>query len=197
MNSAAIPNFVKYKGSLDTAVHYTDKEGEHILITSEDFKLDSAEMVITSADNKDSSVSKTETKSANLYAYNYIISGKTAKLLWQMHDFVDSCDFDITAGYLPGTFAITDLDKNGIAEVWLMYKVDCASDVSPVPMKIIMHEGAQKYAMRGGTRVKVNATEYTGGKYIFDEAFSKAPEVFKQHARLLWSKNLMEHFQEQ
>jgi len=179
LDSAQVPRNAKYAGFLDTAVRYTDKEGVHIVITSENFddKVD-----------KDSD----EFRSADLYAYDYLIIGKTAKLEWQMHDFVEPCQEDVEAAFLPRTFAITDMNKNGIAEVWLMYKTACSGDVSPRTMKIIMHEGAVKYAVRGSNRVRVNATDYVGGAYKFDEAFNALPEIFKEHARQLWKKHLLE-----
>lgn len=199
LDSASVPKFAKYKGSIDTAVRYWDKDGEHILIASYYEKDDTTELVMEKADGKgdSTSVGSSDTRSAYLYAYNYLVTGKTAKLLWQMKDFVEECGEDVTAYYLPATFAVTDLDHNGQAEVWLMYKLNCAGDVSPVTMKVIMHQGAQKYAMRGDTKVVISGRNYGGGTYSFDDAFNKAPEIFKEHARLLWKKNLMEHFQQQ
>jgi hypothetical protein len=179
LDSAHVPKFAKYKGYLDTAVRYTDKEGDHILITSENFD-----------DNFDKDSS--EFRSADLYAYNYLVNGNAAKLEWQIHDLVEPCGEDVEAAFLPHTLAITDMNKNGIAEVWLMYKIACSGDVSPRTQKIIMHEGVIKYAVRGTNKVKVSATEYFGGSYTFDPAFNSLPDVFKNYARQLWKKNLME-----
>jgi len=61
-------------------------------------------------------------------------------------------------------------------------------------MKIIMHEGNKKYAIRGESKVKVSEKEYDGGRYIMDDSFKVAPDVFKQYAIQLWKKNIMEKF---
>ncbi len=46
-----------------------------------------------------------------------------------------------------------------------MYKTVCHVDVSPCAMKIIMHQGKQKFAIRGRNKVKVSETETEGGEY--------------------------------
>ena len=96
---------------------------------------------------------------------------------------------------MPKSFAVTDLNKDGKAEVWLMYTTACTGDVSPPDMKIIMHEGVKKYAVRGTKKVKVSNKDFEGGKYTFDEAFKTGPEAFRQYAADMWKKNLMQVWQ--
>ncbi|HEY9195178.1 MAG TPA: hypothetical protein VIM77_02900, partial [Mucilaginibacter sp.] len=104
------------------------------------------------------------------------------------------CPVEITAKYISKTFAVTDLDKNGEAEVWLMYATTCRGDVSPANLKIIMHEADKKYAMRGTSRSPVTDKDWMGGEYTFDEAFKSSPQVFKQYAKVLWKQNFTEPF---
>ncbi|QEC61443.1 hypothetical protein FRZ54_02205 [Mucilaginibacter ginsenosidivorans] len=59
-------------------------------------------------------------------------------------------------------------------------------------MKIIMHEGNKKYAVRGTSKIKISDKDYSGGEYTMDEALKTGPPVFKQYALLLWEKNLLE-----
>jgi hypothetical protein len=94
--------------------------------------------------------------------------------------------------FVAKTFAVTDLNNNGKAEVWMMYKNSCHGDVSPVPIKIIMYENNKKFAVRGTTKVQVSATDYMGGGFSFDEAFKNAPAIFKQYAEKLWKQNKIE-----
>jgi hypothetical protein len=181
LDTTQIPKNIKYKGGIDTAVKFTDRDGEHVILTTEDSD--------AGADDRLSGI--------YVYARCYqIIDGKW-KLTWQMRDFVNECEFDVGGGFLPKTFAITDLNHDGKAEVWLMYDLACRSDVSPSDLKIIMHEGDKKYAMRGGSRVKVNATDYYGGDYKFDAAFENGPQAFRQYAQALWAKNRNEGFDEE
>lgn len=176
-----IPATIKYNGHLINAVKYTDNEGQHLVITTE--------TGITPTKNSDSG----DGRDAALYAYSYTIgSNNQFKLSWQTYDFIKDCPVDLEAQYVPNSFAVTDLNKDGKAETWLMYTTVCHGDVSPSDMKIIMHEGIKKYAVRGTKKVKVSDKDFEGGKYTFDEAFKTGPEAFRQYAADLWKKNLMQ-----
>ena len=180
LDKKSIPKSIVYKGHIINAVQYTDSEGEHLMITTE------------TGNMKDKGDGNDDFLKADLYAYNYLIKGNRQTLSWQMHDFTIACSLDTKAKYVPNTFAITDLNKDGTAEVWLMYSTACRGDVSPANMKIIMHEGTKKYAIRGSSRVKVTDKDYAGGEYTLDEVFKTGPTIFKQYALALWKKNLME-----
>jgi len=174
-----LPKSIHYKGAIDTAVKYTDTDGEHIIITSE-------------GDTYEKNYEGDRLNGIYLYAYCYKLSGGKWKLSWQMQDDTGECEEDVSGGYLPKTFAVTDLNNDGQAEVWLMYQLACRGGVDPSAMKVIMHQGNQKYAMRGETRIVMGGKEYAGGEYKFDEAFKKGPEAFRQQAKGLWKDNLVE-----
>jgi hypothetical protein len=175
-----IPATIKYTGQVINAVKYTDSEGQHLVITTE--------TGITATKNSDSG----DGRDAALYAYSYTIgSNNQFKLSWQTYDFIKDCPVDLEAQYVPNTFAVTDLNKDGKAEVWLMYTTACRGDVSPPDMKIIMHEGAKKYAIRGTKKVRISDKAFDGGKYTFDDAFKGGAEMFRQYAMDMWKKNLM------
>lgn len=180
LDKKSIPKSIVYKGHIINAVQYTDSEGEHLMITTETGNI------------QDKGDETNGFLKADLYAYNYLIKGNQQTLTWQMHDFTITCPVDTKAQYIPNTFAVTDLNKDGKAEVWLMYLTACRGDVSPASMKIIMHEGVKKYAVRGSNRVKITDKDYGGGEYTLDEAFKTGPVIFKQYALALWKKNLME-----
>jgi hypothetical protein len=183
LSKADIPKAITYKGHIIDAVKYTDKTGDHIVITTE-----TGETKTKNSENSDG-------RNAALYAYHYNITGADQfKLSWQTYDFIADCPFDITANYVPGTFTVTDADNNGIAEVWLVYRTVCRSDVSPSDMKIIMHEGDKKYAVRGTNKVKISGKDYGGGTYTFDAAFKAAPPAFRKYAADTWQKNIMDTF---
>lgn len=180
LHAKDIPKNMPYKGVLQEALQYTDKEGTHVVITTEQ----------TGEKNDDGQ----ELRTAELYAYSYLKNGNAAVLSWKLYDFADPCEEDIEATYKDNSY-ITDLNNNGVAEVWLTYIEACKGDVSPSEMKVIMHEGTKKFAMRGTTRVKINATEHMGGEYKFDDVFKAAPQSFRDYALKLWKKNVKEdHF---
>ena len=172
-----IPKSIKFDGTFKEAVQYKDKEGEHLVLTSEGGE------------------QKGDDRTKFVYGYCYLKNGDHLALQWKLYDLSGTCAEDVEAQFLPKTLAVTDLNKDGVAEVWLMYLAACKGDVSPSNLKIIMHEGSKKYAVRGTTRVKVNATEYNGGDFSFDEAFKQSLKVFRDYAHALWQKNVNEtHF---
>ena len=174
-----LPKAVKYKGKLLDAFQYTDSLGDNIIVRSE------TGIFQTKAD-VDSG-----TNSADLFAYHYILKNDSVHLLWRVTDFVKACELDITCNFITDSFFVTDLDKDSIAEVWLLYQTSCRGDVSPNNMKIIMYEGQKKYAMKGLQKIRVSPTEILGGKYVMDSAFITGDPLFKNYAKALWKKHEM------
>lgn len=110
------------------------------------------------------------------------INGQKA---WSMSDGIDECMFDLV--YKARKPEITDLDGDGIKEVWLIYYQTCVSDVSPAQMKILVYERKEgethKYALRGET---YNKFEKIGGEFKAD--FKGADPALLEHAKKLWNK---------
>lgn len=190
IDSTQFLSSIKYEGFIKNAVRWKDNLGDNIVITTE-----------TGYDiNKKFKHEFDDSSDAELFAYHYIISGNDAKQTWKVYDYISDCPVDLVASFVKNTFKITDLNQNGIAEIWLMYKTVCHGDVSPSDMKIIMYEGNQKYAMRGENKVQVGVDdkgkkEFEGGEFKFDENFKKAPKVFKDYAQKLWNANLIEKWE--
>jgi hypothetical protein len=180
-DSASLPKGIVFKGHIVNTASWVDSLGENVVILTE-----TGEYQSTTIKNDDSY------RDAALYAYHYLIQKDSVKLLWRVYDFTKECPVDLYANFIKNTFAVTDLNHNGKAEIWLMYKTVCHGDVSPSTMKIIMYEGDQKFAVRGMNKVRPSANEFVGGEYSFDDAFKTGPEVFRQYAQQLWQKNIME-----
>ena len=175
-----LPKTIQYKGNIVQTAQWTDSLGNNTILLTE-----------TGIHDVDSNGNR----GAALYAMHYLNKNDTAQLVWKMYDFIDDCPVDIVATFVKNGFAVTDLNHNGIAEVWMMYRVTCQGDVSPVPMKIIMYEGKQKYAARGSAKVKISASQFMGGDYELDDAFKNAPAAFKKYADELWQKHKLEAWQ--
>ena len=167
-----LPQDVKFEGRFKQALRWKDKLGDNLLVISE------------------TGIYGSERRHAEIFAFHFL-RGETLKLNWNMHDFEKDCPVDVEAEFLEDAIDITDLDGDGISEIWLIYKKACRGDVSPSEMKIIMHEGLKKYAMRGENKVKVSQTESIGGKYRFDDAFNQAP-AFKKFALQKWNENILQ-----
>lgn len=175
----AVPANLRHAGKVKQALRYTDRTGTYYVLTTE-----TGPVPATNPDDG---------KRADLYAYHYQLPATgTPTLSWQVHDFVPDCPLDLEAQFLPGSLTVTDLDQNGAAEVWVVYRTTCRGDVSPSTQKIIMREGLKKYAVRGNSRIQVGAKQYDGGDYQFDAAFKAAPAAFRQQALKLWQRYVSE-----
>ena len=191
IDSTQFPKPIKYEGFVKNAVRWKDKQGDNIAFTTETGYHFNKKFVHDSEYSTD----------AELFAYHYIISGNEAKPNWKIYDYISDCPVDIAASFVKNAFSVTDLDHNGIAEIWVMYKTACHGDVSPLNMKIIMYEGKNKYAMRGENKVQIGTLEngekeFIGGEFKLDENFKNGPKVFKEFAEKLWSDNLIETWEE-
>lgn len=173
-----VPKFIKYKGKLKNVITWEDTEGKHFIVI--------CETGIYLPDN-----SEDNGASAEIFAYHYLNKNSTSKKVWQVYDFIKECPVEIEAKFIKNTLHITDLDNDGIKEIWLMYRKVCHGDVSPLEMKIIMYEGSQKYAMRGHNKVQVSKNEYLGGNYKYDNKFINAPDSFKKFSQKMWNENIL------
>jgi hypothetical protein len=112
------------------------------------------------------------------------------KPVWEAKDFVLDCRFDLTLDLLAKSIEVTDLDQNGEAEVSFAYTRGCRSDVSPLELKLLLYQGATKYALRGTTKVTVGkdakgAASVMGGELEAD--FDGAPPALLDHTKTRWA----------
>lgn len=181
-----IPAEIRFEGKIKNAVKWTDQLGENMVITTETGIYESTKFK-----------HENDGGDAELFAYHFKKTNGVFRQTWKVYDFICDCPVDIVAQYIDNMFQITDLNENGIAETWLMYKTVCHGDVSPSDMKIVMYEGKQKYTIRGENRVMDGIDDngkkmYTGGEYTIDKAFAKGPSIFLEFAKKMWSKNIIE-----
>lgn len=174
-----LPQNLSFKGLLKDAYRWSDKHGQHLTLITETGELPSSKQEYE------------DFRNAELFAYDYLVQKDSIKQVWKLHDFVKDCPVDLNVHFINNTFQITDLNKDGIGEIWVMYNVACYGDVSPLEMKIIMYQGLQKYAMRGRSKVEFSKYETEGGEYKFDITFLNGPNEFKEFAKKMWSNNVL------
>jgi hypothetical protein len=181
-----LPKGIKYEGKIKTAVRWVDSLGDNIAILTETGIYQSRKFK-----------HENDGGDAELYAYHFIVKDDSAFQTWRVYDFIYDCPVDIEVKFIKNSFQVTDLNKDGISEIWIMYKTVCHGDVSPCDMKIIMYQGQQKFAIRGQNKVFGGTDEkgenlYIGGDYKYDKAFAVGPEEFLVFAKKLWNKNIMQ-----
>lgn len=167
-----VPADLRDENNLTAAVSWIDKLGENLI-------------VVTTTDEK---TVNEDNRIKEFFVYHYLIKENSNEVLWKTYDFIKDCPFDITLEFIDSSLTVTDLDDDDIAETSFMYKLSCRSDVSPDEMKLIMHEGQDKYAIRGEMMLKINDEEQGKGKMDIDISFKKAPEFFRNYAVKQWNK---------
>jgi hypothetical protein len=175
--AGAFPRELKVTGKPFAVARWTDKLGLNVAVL--------AETPHVETDGPDSQW---------LHGYHFVRQGTGPwKQLWKTTDGVSACEFDLTLDVRPRALSVTDLDRDGIAETGYAYVASCGSDVSPDPLKVILHEGDKKFALRGTTRVQVSADDngkpqFEGGDRKPDPALAAAPPAFQAHAQKLFDQ---------
>lgn len=159
------------KGNLVDGLSWQDAEGENrVLFTANPVQMN-----------------KGGQQGGAVYVYCFIKNGTGWKKKWEVKDRIDACEVDATCEFLPNSFTVTDNDANNLGEVCFLYKLSCKGDASPDDKKLIMYEGANKYAIRGSTILEYNGSKEGGDKKI-DPSFTKAAKPLLDFANSQWEK---------
>lgn len=110
---------------------------------------------------------------------------KDPKLLQEIIDYEKDCPVDNQLGLIEDAFEVTDLDGNGFAEIFFMYKTGCTRDVNPSGLKLLVLQNGSKATIRGRTIIKGFNEPYVKQP---DAAFKQLSGVIQQHANALWIK---------
>jgi hypothetical protein len=162
-------------GAQRRQLRFTDRSGEHVVT----FAL-SKERQTKDGD---------ETIRSRELTITHLL-GKTE--VFKARDFVQACAFDLSLEVVEGSIQLTDLDEDGEPEVSFVYALGCRSDVSPRTAKLLLYEGATKYALRGQTVEQVGENEFAGGAFEADPAFKTGPKAFLSFATSQWKKHVGE-----
>jgi hypothetical protein len=181
------PVGIFFKGDLYAAYKWHDKQGENIIIFTEDYD-DSYDF------GNSSGTFISLRSSAEIYVYKYIKKNGKYTLDWKFKDGKVKCVSDVEAVFINNTFRLTDLNKDGKSEVWFMYKKRCSSDHGPADMRLVLYMDKQKLETIGTNKITLGE-ETVGGEYKFDMYFIAAPLVIKRYAKELWQSNIWDKFE--
>jgi hypothetical protein len=164
---AQVPPGVAVAGRVEAARQWSDRTGENLLLLTRTPE--------TTAPDPDGDGDVL--RSREMHAYHYVRQGAGYRLLWQTVDFVRDCELDLLLQIVPGSVQVTDVDGDGVAETSYAYLLTCTSDVSPLEMKLILHEGAAKYAIRGTTDLRPMDPRYPAPEMRVDPALQREPTL--------------------
>lgn len=175
VDAGQLPAGAARRGNVVGARRWTDALGENLIILTRTDPVESCTDDFCGWDQE-------------LYAYHYVQRDTGLALLWRTTDFIRECDLDMTVRMGHQTLEITDLDDDGTAETTFLYILACRGDVSPAEMKLIMHEGAEKYAIRGTMDDHPRMPGAGPGEMNVDPSFNRAPPAFRTFAVAHWKK---------
>lgn len=170
-----VPAFAKVTGKFEMAITWTDKNGDNV-----------ATFARRKGTHKDDLGN--ESSSEYMTVQHVASAGGVTRTLRTLNDHVEKCEDDLILEVRDNTLSVTDLDANGIGELTFAYKVDCASDMSPQRMKLVMLENGQKYILRGDDFVHMPGDPGYGGHYKIDPSFKKGRPAFLAHAKAVWER---------
>lgn len=108
---------------------------------------------------------------------------------WTIKDFVDCPEVDMVGKFLPKGLGVTDLDRDGVAEVTVPYFTFCGGGVDPGVLKVILRQGGTKFALRGENEIRLKGQPQDGGRYTPDkDLLLPANAVFKRHLDKVWQQ---------
>jgi hypothetical protein len=191
-----LPEDIRNIENISVAVRWTDSLGDNVLVTT-------SRTIKTKIDegihDNDGSAPYNELKriqrmdrinrgTANVtgenlptYTYHFLIARDTAVLTWKSMSITKICDRE-DGSSSKQWFAITDLDHDSKAEVWLIYKAVCMDDENSAVMKIVMIENEVRYTVSDAIQGQSVNTNY------FNQNFGKYSEQYKNYAVQLWNK---------
>ena len=107
----------------------------------------------------------------NVYAYHYVGND----LIWDLKEYSDTFIW-------VDEVSVTDLDDDGISETWIGY--------DSKEIKVIMHEGKKKYAVRGYIKSRSDDHGESTNDWIYEmygkDSFEGTPTIFQKKALELW-----------
>jgi len=167
---------IPYNGVFIDGVRWKDTKGNHVVFYSATGLYDSRDPDPGDGINSE------------IFAYHYTYDDNPdyAKRVWMFEESVLNCPLATILEFLDQSLRITDLNNNGDAEIWFVYRGGCTGDITPFGMSIVMYERDKKYMVDGEVQVILSNKEKIGGEYNYDRNFSSLPDNFRKYADELW-----------
>jgi hypothetical protein len=160
LTAREVPAGLAVRGVVEAGRRWRDENGENVLLLTRTREAWTGDV-----------------RAREIHAYHYVRSGAAYRLLWHATDFIRECPVDVMLEYAPGSLRITDVDADGVAETSFVYALACHGGVDPATLKLILHEGATKYAIRGTTDLRSLAPGYPPPEMRLDPTLARAPSL--------------------
>lgn len=165
LTAREVPAGLGAAGPVEAARRWTDRGGENLLVLTRTPETPSVDPDGIPARGRE------------IRAYHFVRRGSAHRLLWRTVDYVRDCQEDIVLEYAPGSLRITDVDRDGVAETSYVYNLACRGGMDPPELKLILHEGAAKYAVRGSQDYRELGGDYPAPEMRADAALASQPAL--------------------
>lgn len=161
-----LPPFVDFTGEDSDTLTWVDGQGVHLLL------LEQSRAVWNEEEG---------TTSKSIQATHWLMKDGRHKKTWSFEDGIKDCPVDVEAKFLTAP-RFTDLDKDGIYEVWLMVQKACKGDVSPSEVQVIMVDKENKtYCLEAEQLLVFQDKSRDGGAYDLKD-FRQLPRAYQDYA---------------
>ena len=160
------------------SVHFRDRDGEGVLVLS---RSDGQASDPESEQEVDRVVLK-----ATLY-------GRTAdsdafKARWQIEQETTCPGLDLDVDFYTDVSDVSDLNKDGVAEVTVASHAFCGGGIDPHDIAIEMREGQASYTITGQSLITPAGEEPVGGERADSASLKNAPQVLRDHLDAVWQQ---------
>ncbi|HYO22053.1 MAG TPA: hypothetical protein VER36_06580 [Flavisolibacter sp.] len=187
---STLPEQIKLIKDISVAIRWTDSIGDHVVLTTQKIKRPSDDVFFRRGERglPEKSTSDLFEEPQLPATYSFTIKNDSAELNWKVVGTIKACAQGTEGDKLKGSFIVTDLNEDKIAEVWIIYKGICVDDETQANMRITLCQTNKRYTMSGTRSIKIEGETFKGF-YQFDQAFKNAPTVFVAYAEKLWKRN--------
>ncbi len=159
----SMASLLKIEGEIVAGRVWTDANGENVLVLSQ----------IKEESFSDEEGPSSETR---LLAKHFVNNAGNYSLQWELNELESGCGFENRAAFSSSLLAVTDLDKNSLAEITVVYRLGCSSELSPDPLRLLLIENGKQHKISGTTIADFGEWK-DGGKTFVDPSFEKLNEA--------------------
>lgn len=180
LGQTALPSFVDYTSVDSDTLTWKDKQGQHFL------RMETSDIV----KGKEPKTLSQSVRITHMLKEN----GKIIET-WSYENGEYDCPVDVRAIFRAAP-RFSDLNNNGIYEMWFIIEKFCRGDISPAQIQIIMvDEKGQKYKLEGETKQTFPNGSIYGGEYDSKD-FKTLPQKYTNYAIDYFNRNNTELFTE-
>ncbi|MFJ4349171.1 M949_RS01915 family surface polysaccharide biosynthesis protein [Pseudomonas sp. NPDC089401] len=160
------------------SVHFHDRDGEGLLVLS---RSDGQAVDAESEQEVDKVVLK-----ATLYGR--AAASDAFKPRWQIEQETTCPGLDLDVDFYGDVSDVSDLDKDGIAEVTVASHAFCGGGIDPHDIAIEMRQGQASYTITGHSLITPAGEQPIGGDREDSASLKSAPAVLREHMEAVWQQ---------